>query len=109
MTRKYILKDGKPVPCPDLLAWGRWMEENANERVLRRTEVHTPGGPVVVVSTVFLGLDHGFGGGKPVLWETMIFGGPHSEWMCRYHTRAEALDGHGVAVASLRMPAGTMP
>ena len=29
-------------------------------------------GPVEV-STIFLGMDHSFGSGDPVLWETMIF------------------------------------
>ena len=29
--------------------------------------------------TVFLGLDHDFlDRGDPILWETMVFGGPHS-------------------------------
>ncbi len=28
------------------------------------------------VSTVFLGLDHNFGDGPPILWETLVFGGP---------------------------------
>ena len=30
------------------------------------------------VSTVFLGLDHQFGKGPPILWETMVFGGKHN-------------------------------
>jgi hypothetical protein len=29
----------------------------------------------VVVSTVFLGLNHRWGEGSPILWETMVFGG----------------------------------
>ena len=30
---------------------------------------------IVIRRRVFLGLDHAFGGGAPVLWETMVFGG----------------------------------
>ena len=51
------------------------------------------------VSTVFLGLDHRFGPGEPVLWETMIFGGPHNEYQKRYTSRATAELGHRKAVA----------
>lgn len=46
------------------------------------------------ISTVFLGLDHNWGDGPPVLFETMVFGGEHDEWMDRYHTYDEALAGH---------------
>ena len=46
------------------------------------------------ISTVFLGLDHAFGSGPPILWETMIFGGLLDEFQERYATKAEALAGH---------------
>jgi len=53
------------------------------------------------VSTVFLCMDHGFGRGSddedynPVLFETMIFGGPHDQEYCeRYCTWDEAVRGH---------------
>ncbi len=49
------------------------------------------------VSTVFLGLDHAFGGGPPMLFETMIFGGDHDEYCERYATVEEARAGHRVA------------
>lgn len=49
------------------------------------------------ISTVFLGLDHAHGGGPPVLFETMVFPS-HGDWGeidgDRYHSRAEALEGH---------------
>jgi hypothetical protein len=85
---------GEPVSEPDLLTWARWFE-TADRRVA-----------VYSVSTVFLGLDHGFGPGPPVLWETMVFGpggGGHDER--RWHSRAEALAGHEAAVAALRRSA----
>jgi hypothetical protein len=43
---------------------------------------------------VFLGLDHSFRQGPPILWETMVFGGPLDGEMMRYTSRAEAFDGH---------------
>jgi hypothetical protein len=47
-----------------------------------------------VVSTVFIALDHAFGNGPPVLFETLIFGGPLSDEGERYCTKAEAEAGH---------------
>lgn len=69
MTDKYVLdQNGNPRPEPDLYKWGRWMQ-NADDRVVKLEEVGT-----YSISTVFLGLDHSFGGPTPVLWETMVFG-----------------------------------
>lgn len=70
-THKYILKDRKPVICADLRVWASWFEEVGNRRV-GNTEVGD-----LVVNTIFLGLDHSFGSGPPILWETMVFDG---EW-----------------------------
>ena len=52
----------------------------------------------VVVSTVFLGIDHCMTGGPPVLFETMIFGGVHADYQERYTTYADALEGHARAL-----------
>jgi hypothetical protein len=54
------------------------------------------------VSTVFLALDHAFGDGPPVLWETMVFGPePWDDWTMRYTSKAEAQAGHALVVESL--------
>lgn len=89
---KYILKDGKAVQENNLMKWARWIE-TANV-VVERTEVSSG----VTVSTVFLGLDHSFGSGDPILFETMIFGGERDGFLQRYSTRDEALKGHGAIV-----------
>ena len=52
----------------------------------------------VRVSTVFLGLDHNLDGGKPILFETMIFGGRHDGYQERYSTWEEAEKGHKKAL-----------
>ncbi len=92
MSDKYILDaDGNPVPEPDLMTWAQWMQTAV--RSIARDEIDG-----VTVSTVFLGLDHSFFSGPPVLWETMIFGGPHNDYQRRYSTRDEALVGHCHAV-----------
>jgi hypothetical protein len=51
------------------------------------------------ISTVWLGLDHSFGADpKPLIFETMIFGGPHDGYCKRYATEIEAQGGHELAV-----------
>ena len=57
----------------------------------------------VTVSTVWLGLNHNFGDGPPLIFETMIFGGQHDEFQERYSTEAEALAGHEIAVTMARL------
>jgi hypothetical protein len=62
---RYILIGQSAVPCEDLIEWATWLE--TADRVVFQTVVGA-----WRVSTVFLGLDHGFGG-LPLLFETMIF------------------------------------
>ena len=93
--RRYVLRGRELVECVDLMEWARWFE--TAERHVARDEV---GG--VSVSTVFLGLDHQFGNGPPLLFETMIFGGTHDQHQERYSTWAEAEQGHQKALALVR-------
>ena len=95
MSDKFILDaDGKTPIAADLMTWATWLASN-NKRQLKRETVADG----VDVSTVFLGLDHSFGHGAPLLWETMIFGGPHDGEQWRYSTYDEAVVGHASAVA----------
>lgn len=58
-----------------------------------------------VVSTVWLGLDHRYGGGVPVIFETTVFASETSfeDLYCdRYHTEGRALEGHRRIVERLR-------
>lgn len=97
MSGQYILRDGEPVPVDDVIEWGRWFEGADEERRIGATDVGD-----VHVSTVFLGLDHSFGHGPPLLFETMVFGGEHDEWQDRYSTRTQAEAGHEAVVSALR-------
>lgn len=54
------------------------------------------------VSTVFLTVDHGFGRGAPVLFETMVFGGDHDGEQWRYRSWDDAEAGHRAVVDALR-------
>lgn len=94
MTDKYILDGHEAVPCDHLFTWASWLEKA--DRIVRKHEADG-----VRVSTVFIGLDHSFGDGPPLLFETMIFGGPRDGWMDRYSTWDEAEEGHERAVAML--------
>jgi len=60
-------------------------------------------GDKVMVSTVFLGLDHSFGPREstPVLFETMIFGGKYNEKMWRSTSVEESLGHHAEALSLL--------
>lgn len=62
----YILKDKLAFPCDSVEEWGRFMEGDA--RRVAETMIEN-----VWVSTVFLGLNHNFSGGEPLLFETMVF------------------------------------
>jgi hypothetical protein len=97
----YILDEhGVPQPCPSVLVWARWYE--TADRVVFKTDV----GPAHV-STVFLGIDHSYGTGPPLLYETMIFvDGDERVDMDdsprRYTDLAAAVVGHAAAVTRVR-------
>lgn len=89
----YILDDNKrPVSCPDVLTWGRWIARDEN-RLVAHSFAHG-----LSVSTVFLGIDGltFICGGPPLIWETMVFGGPPNvdQSQRRYATYRAALRGH---------------
>lgn len=43
-------------------------------------------------------MDHSFTGGSPLIYETMVFGGPLDESMWRYATKEEAWKHHDQVV-----------
>lgn len=93
---------GEPVPTDDVLEWARWFGEatETGARILAHDRDEREGAPEVLVSTVFLGLNHSWvEDGPPLLWETMILGGIHNGYQRRYHTRAAAIEGHQIACA----------
>lgn len=95
----YILKGKVPVREPDLLRWAEWFEkaDREGERVVGKFEHQG-----VTVSTVFLGCDHGFGAGPPMLFETMIFGGQFDEALWRFATWDEAEAHHMATCKTVR-------
>ena len=88
MSKYYVLEGHEVKPVEELLEWARVFEDS--NRVIARAEVRG-----VTVSTVFLGIDHSFGDGPPLLFETMVFGGEYDQLQERYSTYDEAVEGHG--------------
>lgn len=94
---KYILDaNGNPVPA-DLDTWAKWYETNRESRRVALDEFDN-----IRVSTVFLALNHNWGDGPPLLFETMVFGGKMDEYMRRYSTRKEAENGHKEVVSMVK-------
>lgn len=56
----------------------------------------------VKISTVFLGLNHQFSDGPPILFETMVLGGEHDQYRQRCSTWAEAEAMHARAVERVK-------
>lgn len=77
-------------------------ERDSDWRRVAKTEIGAEIGADIVVSTVFLRLDHRFGSGPPVLFETMVFGGPLGEEQDRYCTHEEAKAGHMAMVERVK-------
>lgn len=84
----YILVDKVPMKEPDMLVWGVFM--SGKIRFLFNDIVDD-----VRISTVFLGVDHSYGGGgPPILFETMVFGGPLDGEFDRCSTWEKAVEMH---------------
>lgn len=93
---------GRPM---SMAVWGQLCAD-FEYKVVQKTEVDIHG-ETVQVSTVWLGLDHGFMSEEPIIFETMVFGEVDGHDMSdvmqeRYCTEAEALEGHAMAVAACR-------
>lgn len=106
----YYDRDGNPIPYCVSMALLCDPFRDPYKRVAETTVGVEP--LVVWVSTVWLGMDHGIGRGRPPqIFETMAFW-PEGEfgitevigegdWTRRYSTEAAALEGHRTVVAEV--------
>src|SRR5690606_15935421 len=87
-----------PIEGEDaVLQWAA--EQEIMDRCVDRTLVFSN----VLVSTVFLGLDHSFSDNDPpLIFETMVFGGPLDGDQIRYSTWEQAQSGHDFMVSKVR-------
>jgi len=90
---RYFGRDGQPVSDDEATR----LFGDGDARRVARTKVGD-----AEVSTVLLVIDHSLGEGPPLIFETMVFGGPHDNWCDRYSTEAQAQAGHDQVVAALR-------
>lgn len=85
-------RDGKPITWEE---YSKLYQETYSRIALTQFDDGS------TVSTVWLGIDHSFGGNSaPIIFETMIFSAaPDADELCwRYSTEEEALEGHERAV-----------
>lgn len=85
----YFDRQGHPMTLEE---WAR-KAEDWSYKVVARTEIGK-----VVVSTVWLGANHNYGDGPPLIFETMVFGSEDEESCERWATEVEAAEGHEAAV-----------
>jgi hypothetical protein len=101
MTNKYYKLEGRTVVETDCMDWERSIERDS--RIVKQDT--SPDGKWI--STIFLGLDHSFGDGEPLLFETMVFP-KEGEWseldVQRYSTYEEAEKGHQELVEKYSTP-----
>ena len=87
-------EDGHQLIPVNAAIWAIWFETSMPDRIVARTYIDSD----CYVSTVFLGLDHSWGHGPKLLFETMVFQNGHSTDMDRYSTWTEAEAGHEAIV-----------
>lgn len=92
----FILDGHEPVPCNDREKFAEFMSpDNFNNRLVAKTVYEKPGNKKIIVSTVFLGVDHSACSSEErQLFETMVFRDGEDEVMDRYATWDEAELGH---------------
>lgn len=87
--------DGSIERCDDILEYAAWFE-HADRQIALHAVPYGPGNKkAVMVSTVFLGINHSFSNDMPILFETITLDMPDdNELGQRYETETEALVGH---------------
>lgn len=113
--KHYILDEKRQVKEVDLMTWANWLESDKGGKA---RQIGFDRLDDIYISTVFLGLDHSFGMGRPLIFETMVFanketevemfGKKHTihrsldEYSNRYTTMDEAKAGHESLVNDLK-------
>lgn len=54
------------------------------------------------ISTIWLGINHNYGEGPPLIFETMIFGGEFDQYQTRYTSLLQAVRGHELIVNAVK-------
>jgi len=102
----YILDEHhKPIET-DTDSWADWMDPKERRRLVAADFLHQGTPDEIHVSTVFLGIDHGYGEHHvPVLFETMVFGLEGEipgELQRRYTNWDDAVAGHNETLIAVK-------
>jgi hypothetical protein len=100
-TPRHFYRDGTPILNEPLIpAWEKWalLLGDPNYKIVKQERTNYD----ELLSTVWLGIDHGFFTSTPIIFETMLFKPedanaedyPDNYRTQRYATEAEALAGH---------------
>lgn len=93
----YYILDGELPKAVDLMTWAKWRavaDRTVEKGLVSKWFLGIPYASTEI-STVFLGLDHNFyGDGPPLLFETMVFGGPLDQYCERTATWHAAEQAH---------------
>lgn len=90
----YFDRQGRPISLEE---FGRLHSSPDDYKRVAKDEVGD-----VLVSTVWLGSNHNFYGGAPLIFETMVFGGKLDEEQARYVTEDQAIAGHAAMVKRVK-------
>ena len=94
-------RDGEPI---EFAAWTALFEDR-DYQIVQQDRLRY-GDEEILVSTVWLGVDHGWGfTERPIIFETLVFGPDHfplTDEMQRYATEDEARAGHADLLARVR-------
>ena len=90
----YYDYDGQPITME------QWGELYQHERHVAETTLEDG----TYISTVWLGLDHSFGSGPPLIYETMVFRDGDGDECERYTYRHQAVEGHKLMVMRVTNP-----
>ncbi|MDH5919820.1 hypothetical protein L8R85_02160 [Vibrio splendidus] len=111
----YILIGKNAVKVDNLADWSKWFSEHARfgsrhvgHLNIKKRKPFKKGGKMlakvnkqrqvpITISTVFLAMDHNhfnMYGNKPILFESMVFGGKYDDYQARYFTWDEAKEAH---------------
>lgn len=98
---EYYARDGTPMTEDE---WLRSFSLDPEEfRRIKRVALTEFGDDDIRVSTVWLGLNHNWDpDGPPLIFETMVFGGPLDNEVWRCTTEAQAVEQHGFVVSLVR-------
>ena len=88
----------------DVETWARWFESahQTGQRFIKQNRMNG-----ILISTIFLGIDHNFyGSGPPILWETMIFGLYRADPQWRFSDVELAKHWHAIQLHKVKLAVG---